>query len=386
YKDVHCGCDFVHGGHRGRNADIAIFGILAVREGSASGSQLYTRFRRKADDFLGAAGTGVEGHEVTALGCFPATEVGFAEGFLQLAQYRGKTWLEQCCMLGHQRIQCRLIGEKPVVAQLADLVGTNGAGGQHFLDGRKVGRRGAHECDTSAGVGDFRCGSKMKHAVFSAQLLAVLEDVGELRRIITQLMNGVGVVPEHAKIRMSDLAQRGNALHGLVAVHHSGGVGEAGYVPHTANAAVAADQFFYLVHVGASGLHGYGDHVDTQGLGDGEVSIVTGDGANEGDFFLPLPGTIGTVETKEVRSHGGLEHEAQAAVAADQYVFRRNGQQTCTQLFRFGKPIQSAVVAAIGAVGSQVVVVENTVHRVRQRQLLVGRLAAGNIKVEAALL
>ena len=85
-------------------------------------------------------------------------------------------------------------------------------------------------------------------------------------------MDAVGVVPHEHKVGGGGLHLR-QTVDGRGGVDHALGVGVLGDIPHTLDGGVL-DEGLYLVHVGAVGGHGDGDHLYAEALGDLEVAVL----------------------------------------------------------------------------------------------------------------
>ena len=79
-----------------------------------------------------------------------------------------------------------------------------------------------------------------------------------------------------------------------------------------------------------------------------------------------------------------LIHHREAAVATNYHVGGGHLQQQREQCFCFGDAIESAVVAQVSAAGVAVVALQHAVQSVGEIELFAARLAARQIKRQAA--
>ena len=225
---------------------------------------------------------------------------------------------------------------------------------------------------------------KLVHQVRVARPLALGQDLDQVvLLLVVQVVHAVGVVPEDAEIRRRGL-QPGEAAHRLVAVGIALGVGILGHAPDALDGLVLGHQLLHQVHLGAGGRHGHGDHLDAEILGDGEVAVVAGHGAQELHLVQLAPGR-GAHDAVGVGAGHRVVHHVQAGIAVDDDVLGVVLHHVAQQLPGLLDAGQRAVVAAIGAVvaGQVAVGIQHVHHAHGQVQLLLAGHAAAHVQVNA---
>ena len=194
-----------------------------------------------------------------------------------------------------------------------------------------------------------------------------------------QRVHRVRVVPEQPEVggRRAHLDQPANGFPG---VGHTGGVGEHRHRPHALDRRVDGDEFFDQVDVRAVLAHRDRDHLDAQGLGDGEVPVVAGRRAEELDARLVIPGPSRIHAAVQHREDDEIVHQLEAGVVAGDQVRHRDAEQLAEYGPQFGQAVQPAVVAGVGALLVAVVVAGQAQQLVGQVELLGARFAAGEVQ------
>ena len=140
----------------------------------------------------------------------------------------------------------------------------------------------------------------------------------------------------------------------------------------------------YLLHVRSFGGHGDRDHLKAERAADGEMTVVSGRGAEELDASLTAPGLVASAYAEEHAADDGVEHQIQRGVARYDDALGLDAQQIGEELFGLRKSVQDAVVAAVQtALGEAVVGVgDNAQHAGGKIQLIGTGLSAGEIQLE----
>ena len=195
------------------------------------------------------------------------------------------------------------------------------------------------------------------------------------------MMNAVGVVPVDSEIAGRRF-QTGHAADGLIGVGNAGGVRVLRYAPDSLDGLVVSHQLLDHIHVRAALVHGNVDHLDAKILGDGKVTVITRNRAEELHLVELAPGSA----SHDAVGHGagnGVVHHIQAGVSVDNNIVRGYLDHVGDQLLGLSDAVQNAVVPAVGAVLADEVVLaaQNVHHSHGEIQLLGAGLTSGHIKL-----
>ena len=193
------------------------------------------------------------------------------------------------------------------------------------------------------------------------------------------MVNAVSVVPEDAEIGRGGL-HGGETLHGAVAVADSLRVGVERNAPDALDCIVFRDELLDHVHIRSVRKHGNRDHLKTEILADGEVTVVSGSGTEEFDLREVFPRSVALC-AENIVADNRIIHHIEAGVAADDDFFHRNSEKVGEEFLGFRDAVEQTVVAGVGSVGGDVAVecVENAVHKVK---LGSGGFPAGHIQFQ----
>ena len=197
--------------------------------------------------------------------------------------------------------------------------------------------------------------------------------------MVVQVVNGVGIVPVDPKVHGGGL-QAGEAPYGFIGIGDALGVRILGHTPDALDGVVGGHQLLHQVHIRAGGQHGDVDHLNAEILGDGEVPVVAGNGAEELHLVQFAPGG----RAHNAADHGpghGVIHDVQAGVAVDDDLVGPDLHHVGHKLLGLLNAVQHAVVPAVGAVltGQVAVAAEHIHHAHGEVQLLLAGLAPGHV-------
>ena len=272
------------------------------------------------------------------------------------------------------------------MAQLVQLVVADGLGSHAPLDLGDVGGAGRHGRHAGAGEGDLRGGAELQVAVGIARLAAGASDIEHrilLGWVVREVVHGIGVVPENTEIGRGAL-HGGQPAHYLVGIGDARGIRVLRHAPDALDGVVGGHQALHFVHIRAVLPQRHGNHLNAQGLADGEVTVVAGDGAEPFHLGQAPPGRTSQGPEHQV-AHHGVVHGREARIAEHDDVLWLIVQKRRHEPLRLGDAVEHAVVAAVGAVlgGKVGFGVQHVQHRQGQLQLCGRGLAAGHVQLEA---
>ena len=268
------------------------------------------------------------------------------------------------------------------MAQLIDLIEADGLDVDELGEIGDVVLAAGHYAHACAGEGDLAGGGKLIHHVGIAVFGAQAEDIGEVHIVAVELVDAVGVIPHQHKVGSGGLHGRQTA-NGLGGVHHALGVGVLGHVPHTLHGRIL-HQLLHLIHIGAVGGHGDVDHLHAEGLGDLEVAVIAGNGADPLHLVQLAPRLL-AVEQAVGKGFGyRVVHQLQAGIAAHEYLLRLAAQNVGKQCLGGGDTGHLAIVAGLDALVDEVLRLDEDIENIRHHiQLVTARLAPRHIQLQA---
>ena len=240
--------------------------------------------------------------------------------------------------------------------------------------------RRREEGDAGARVGDLGRRREHDRPVRVPGRRGEGEDVGGLRLVLGQVVQGVGVVPEDLEVGCGG-RHGGEARGDVLAADRAGRVGVRRHHPHALDGRVVGDQRRDGVGVGPVVVHGHGHHLDAQALEQGEVTVVARHRAHEAHLLLTAPRPLGVDAAEEQEVDQAVAHDRQARVAAGHDLIGLDPEQLGEDLAQLAQALEAAVVADVDARG--------VLRRRRQPQqgvreveLLRGRLATGQVELQ----
>lgn len=378
--NIDCEFHFFERRNGRRNADIAVEVVEFVGEGCACRRELDARACRDFDDTF-CAGFDVNGNEVTAAGSRPFHEFVAFECFGELSVKQFELRTEKVCVLCHNLLDVFGVFEEVGVHNLVDFVCVDALEEHQFENVFDVLFGRGYRRNTATRKRDFGRGRERVNAVHCARFARDVEYVFELVAGFVEVVNHVSVVPEHAEIACRDL-HRGDAFDHAVRERDARGVGVLGYAPHTFDCVVFSDERFDDVHIGTVFFHCDGYHFDAELLADGEVTVITGCGANELDLFEVVP--RGAAEHAELfcEMYEGV-HKVKAAAVADENFFGSDAEKFRKQVFAGFGAAECAVVSCVDVFRRIIVSARFTEHGHGNFELRFGGSAARHINASA---
>ena len=252
-------------------------------------------------------------------------------------------------MQSHVLFHTNDIPKETNVAQLVYFIVTNGLVGKLFLNIFHIVMGSGNGGNARAGETDFRGGSKFIHHIGIACFFAFIQNFNKfILNIIIQMMNAVSVIPENSKIFGGGFEPSKTANH-FIRIGVTGGVGIFGNTPNPLNGFIFCHQLFNHIHIGAVFMHGNVNHFNAEILGNGKMTVVPGNGAQEFHFIQFAPG--GAAHNPVGHGAGnGIVHHVKGRVAVNNNVIHRNFHHIPNECLGFGNAVQNPVVAAIGTV------------------------------------
>ena len=199
------------------------------------------------------------------------------------------------------------------------------------------------------------------------------------------MVNAVSVVPEDAEV-LGGRLESGKALNDLVRIGYAGGVRVHGNAPDALDRVVLCHQLFDHVHIGAVFVGGDVYHLKAELLGDSKVPVIAGNRAEPLYLGQILPRLLNAVHAENVAAHYHIVHYIKAGVSADDKLVVADAQHGSEKVLSINDAVQTAVVAAVGAVRGLVVLVVavyGSKHFHSQIKLLAGGLASCHVERKA---
>ena len=284
-------------------------------------------------------------------------------------------------MLFHELERVGLVLEIAHVAQGIDLVVGDGLDADELLQVGLVGLARGHDGEARAGQRHLRRGGEFVDHIGIARLAAECQDVPEGDEVAVKLVDAVGIVPHEGKIGRGGLQSR-NARDGLVGIDDAVGVRILRHAPHALDSRIL-DSFFDQIHIRAGRGHGDGDELKAEGLGDLEMAVIAGGGAEPLDGIEPAPRLFRACKAVRIALADQIVHERQRGVAADEALLRPAAEHVRPEFLRFLEARQLAVVAGVDAVRDAVFRgLQNAQNIGDEIQLFLAGLAAGHIQLQ----
>ena len=179
-----------------------------------------------------------------------------------------------------------------------------------------------------------------------------VEDMVLERRVVVEMMHGVGVVPEDSEVAGSRL-ECGQPTYDFVRVRVAAGVRVLGDAPDTLDRWVCYEaRNFGNVRAVLAQLDG--NHLDAKVLADGEMTIISRARANELDVIELAPGRL-AAQSRYPGPRNGVEHDVEARASAYHDLLRRDVEHVSDECAGLGQAGEHAVVTAVRAIVCEVV-------------------------------
>src|SRR5215213_6220730 len=274
--------DVVGGWEAGSDPDVAVPGILAIRESGTRARHRDARLFGQGDDSSGRVVGYIEADEVTAVGVGPGRGGELAQSLLKDGGYELELRGEKISMLAHQRSYAVRAAEEPGMPQVIDLVGADGPLAQLGQIPIDVGWRAREERHASTGKRDLGGGGEQEHSIRVAGRCRHAEDVERRSLDIGEMVHRVRVVPKDPEIR-SRRRHRHQGVGDLLGIDRTGRVGVCGNDPDALDRGIVGDQLAHLIDVRTGFAEGYREHLDAELLAQREMAVVTRHRAEEAD-------------------------------------------------------------------------------------------------------
>ncbi len=265
---------------------------------------------------------------------------------------------------------------------LLDLVGRNHLRAHQPADPGDSLLAAGKKADARAGERDLRGRAEQDHARRVASLLRGPEQIRVRGRRIDEVVHGIGIIGEDGEVGRRGLhsAQAiGHRLRGCVA----GRVAVGRDVEQALHARIGRHQLFDGRDVRPVRVHAYGDHGDAQPLQHQKVPVVAGHSHDE-FHVAPAPGRRASRYAPQHGPHEHIAFEGQAGVVAhDDFVglYTQHGREELAGLLDAGDAA-GIVTQGHTARRDQRLVVHDGQHGVRDIEVVVARLPAGQIELE----
>ena len=321
----------------------------------------------------------LEINEVAALGHRPRRDPVLPETTGQ-DLVRGRELRRDALAMGeHVRPDALGVPEETGVCQLVDLVRPDGPDRRMLQVPVEVDLGGGQEGHARARERDLGGRADLEEAVRVPRLGGDRVDVRNLGEVSGERVDDVRVVPDHAEIGGSR-GHPGQARDRVVVVHRAGGVGEDRHAPHALDRRIVGDEPLDHVHVRAGRAQRHRDHLDAERLGDPEVAVIAGHGAQPPQRGLVLPRALGVGSAEEHRERQRVVHDRQARVVLRDQAVGVDPQQLGEDRPQLGQAGAAAVVADVGRARGVVPLARERQETFGQSQLLRRRLAARQVQ------
>ena len=167
-----------------------------------------------------------------------------------------------------------------------------------------------------------------------------------MRMIVGQVVDTVSVVPEDSEVTGSGF-QVCKAADSLIRIGGAVGVCVLRNTPDALDGIVVVDPALNQCHIGSFGGHRNVDHLDAENLADAEVTVISGDRAEEFQLFLLAPGFFAAGEAEDHCACDGVVHHVQRRVAADEDLVLMDAHDFSEQPSCLRDTFQLAIVAGV---------------------------------------
>ena len=290
-------------------------------------------------------------------------------------------------MLVHMRDHTGDISKEADMAELVDLVMSDGLDGELFADILEVIRRSRKGRNAAARESDLGRGGKLIDQIRIAHAFAFRQDLDQIILIkVIEVMDTVGIVPEDTEVFRCRL-EPCKAADCLITVGIACRIRIFGNAPDALDGLVFRNKLFDHIHIRASGAHGNRDHADPEVFGDGKMSVVAGYRAKEIHLVQFSPGCVAH-DTMCHCAGDRIIHDIEGGVAIDNDIIRAVLHHIADQVLALFNSVQYTVVAAVCSVFTEHIRVRiEDIHDPHgQIQLLQAGFSPGHIQVQIHVL
>ena len=284
-------------------------------------------------------------------------------------------------MAAHHRAHSLRRAEVLGVRQLVELVRADTALAGDLAVPVDVRRRRSKERHACARERNLRRRAHHPEAIRVVGFGRVIQYRVDVREVLVQGVDRVGVVPHDAEVRRGGL--HGSELaYDLLAVGHTGRIRERRHRPHALDLRVF-HQLAHAVQIRAVLAHGDVDHLEAKELRDRMVAVVARDRADPLDLLLLRPRPIRVRRTEGVGPGDEVKLDVERRGISGQEVFGTHVEQIRPQVADVRDALQVAVVTEIVSLRVGVVVTARHLEEVGcEIELLLRRLAAREVQLQ----
>ena len=268
------------------------------------------------------------------------------------------------------------------MTQLIDLVVTDGLIGQYLQDILNVCFRSIDRSHTGPRESDLGCGHKFIYHIRISRFFTLGKNLRNTVLIIfVKMMDTISIIPENTEIRGCRFQSR-KAADCLSGIGDAGGISIHGYTPDTFDGRICADKSLHHIHVRSFLCHGNRDHLNTKGLCNGKMTVISRYRTKEFHLVQLCPGGI----SHNTVGHGTgycIKHNIQAGISIYNDIFFRYTGHICHQAANLRNTCETTVVSAVhSGLSIQIAfAVDHIQHAHRQIQLCSGRFSSGHIQL-----
>ena len=290
-------------------------------------------------------------------------------------------------MLAHVFDQTVNITEEADMTQLVDLVMTDGLMSQVGQEVIHIVRAGRNRRDTAAREGDLGSRRELIYQIRVSCPLAFCQNLNQIiLTVIIEMVHAVGIVPEDTEIICGRL-QTGEPAYGLIRIGDALRVGVLRYAPDTLDSRIGTDKVFHHVHIRTGRGHRNRNHLDSEVFRNLEVTVITGNRAEELHLRELAPGSVAHDAVCPCTADR-VKHDIQRRVSVDDDILRIVFHHIAKQLPCFTDAAEGTVVPAVCSVFTgQVVRGTQDIHHTHGKiELILTRFAAAHIQMDTECL
>ena len=233
-------------------------------------------------------------------------------------------------MLDHVSADAIRIAKPTNVRKLHELVRADALHVEGLAEVSDVGRTGDDTGNAAAREGHLARRGKLIDEVIVVLRSDRAEDVEQVVRILVEIVNRVGVVPEDAEVRCGG-PEGGEAANDFIRVSDARGVRVLGNAPDALDRRIVLDEAHDLVHVGALRRHANGHVRVAHGGADCEVAIIAGRRAQELERAAGGLNRMGLAAANAVdpAMDDDVVHDVQARRSTEDEIVRVDAKKIC---------------------------------------------------------